>query len=85
VKIEVSTKALEITPSGVLVSNIGGTHEIKADSVIYATGVVARDKAAADLSGCAGEFYQIGDCFDPSVIVNATQTAYQIARDIGRI
>ena len=85
VKISVSTKALEVTDGGIIVEGSGGTYEIKADSVIYAAGLEARDEEASGLSDCAREFYQIGDCVEPSVIVNATQTAYQIARDIGRV
>jgi NADPH-dependent 2,4-dienoyl-CoA reductase/sulfur reductase-like enzyme len=83
-KVLVSTKVVEITPDGIVVNNTDGEYMIKADSVIYAIGMKAREIEAWDLSDCAKEFYQIGDCLESSNIVNATQAAYQIARDIGR-
>ena len=85
VEVFVSTKALEVTAGGVLVSNGNGTREIKADSVIYAAGLAPREEEALSLNGCAKEFYQIGDCFEPSNILSATQMAYQIVRDIGSV
>ena len=80
-----SATALEVNPDSLVISVDGAAREIKANTVIYAAGVAARDKEAFALHDCAGEFHQIGDCLQPSYIVNATQTAYQVARDIGRI
>jgi hypothetical protein len=43
-----------------------------------------RDAAIA-LSGCASEFYMIGDCQTPKNIISATQAADTAARLIGRM
>ena len=53
--------------------------------MIYATGQKPLREEAAALSDFAGEFYYIGDCVTPKNILTATQAAYTVARDIGRI
>ena len=83
-KITVSAKALEITAAGLTVEDKGKERFIKADTVICAVGQRPLAEEAAALYDCAPEFYQIGDCVTPKNILTATQTAYQIARDIGR-
>jgi NADH dehydrogenase FAD-containing subunit len=63
----------------------GGQREISADTVIYAAGQKALSDDAQALREAAPEFYQIGDCLEPANIMQATQLAYQIARDLGRV
>ena len=58
---------------------------LAADTVIYAAGQRPLKEDALALNACAPEFYAIGDCMIPKNIFAATQAAYQIARDIGRI
>ncbi|MCL2124527.1 MAG: FAD-dependent oxidoreductase [Oscillospiraceae bacterium] len=82
--ISVSTKALEITTEGLAVEDRNGKLFIDADTVVCAVGQRPLMEEAAALYDCAPEFYQIGDCLSPKDVVTATQTAYQIARDIGR-
>ena len=84
-KISVSVKALEVTANGLIIEDKDGTRLIDADTVICAVGQRPLSDEAAALYDCAPEFYQIGDCVTPKNILTATQTAYQIARDIGRI
>jgi 2,4-dienoyl-CoA reductase-like NADH-dependent reductase (Old Yellow Enzyme family)/thioredoxin reductase len=83
-KVTVSAKALEITADGLIIEDKSGKRLIGADTVICAAGQLPLSDEAAALYDCAGEFYQIGDCLSPANILTATQTAYQIARDIGR-
>ena len=84
IKVYTSTAVREITATGVTAGIADGPLSIMADTVIYAVGQKPlRDEAAA-LKSCAGEFYQIGDSVTPKNILAATQTAWTIARDIGR-
>ena len=83
-KVRTSTKALEITASGLRVEGRDGEYEIPAETVINALGQAPLMDEALALRACATEFYQIGDCVVPRNIQSATQAAYQIARDIGR-
>jgi len=84
-KIMTSTKALEITEKGIVVEDCSGARTIEADTIIYAVGQKPlRDEAQA-LSHCAPEFYALGDCVTPRNIFSATQAAWTVARDIGRV
>ena len=85
VKLNLSTKAVEIRPDGVQCETAeGGTPFFPADTVIYAVGQrPLRDEALA-LSGCAPEFYQLGDCVAQANIGAATSVAFTVARNIGR-
>ena len=83
-KLTVSAKALEITERGLTIENGDGKRFVGADTVVCAVGQRPLSEEAAALYDCAPEFYQIGDCLTPKNILTATQTAYQIARDIGR-
>ncbi|SDD54938.1 NADH oxidase [Sporomusa acidovorans DSM 3132] len=82
--IYVSTKAVEITATGLIIEDSDGIRTITADTVIYAIGQKPLREEADALAGCAPEFYQLGDCVTPKNIYEATSVAYQIATDIGR-
>ena len=85
VALHLSTKAVGITDGGVKCETARGeTPFFPADTVIYAVGQrPLRDEALA-LSGCAGEFYQLGDCIAQANIGTATSAAFTVARNIGR-
>ncbi len=83
-RILTSAKALEISETGVRAEIKGKEDFIPCDTVIYAVGQRPREGEALALYDCAPEFYQIGDCSVPKNIMEATQQAYFIARDIGR-
>ncbi|MBR6519039.1 MAG: 2-enoate reductase, partial [Oscillospiraceae bacterium] len=80
-----STKALNIEKDGVTVENADGTFKLDADTVIYATGQKSLSEEAWALNDCADELHVIGDCVVPENIMAATQAAYNIALDIGRM
>jgi 2,4-dienoyl-CoA reductase-like NADH-dependent reductase (Old Yellow Enzyme family)/thioredoxin reductase len=84
IELNLSTKAREITDTGVLCDTADGEKFFAADTVIYAVGQRALQEEASAFCFCAPEFYQIGDCVSPLNIMNATGTAFTIARDIGR-
>ena len=80
-----STRTTGITPEGVAIVGAGGPSILPADTVVYATGQKPLRSDAFALSYCAPEFHQIGDCRTPRSIIAATQEAYTIARNIGRV
>jgi 2,4-dienoyl-CoA reductase-like NADH-dependent reductase (Old Yellow Enzyme family)/NADPH-dependent 2,4-dienoyl-CoA reductase/sulfur reductase-like enzyme len=82
--VDLNTKALEITSSGVICSANGQTRFYNADTVIYAVGQKPLQDEALSLRFCAPEFYMLGDCAAPRNIYAATSTAYDIARNLGR-
>ncbi len=82
--VHTSTRAVEVTETGLRVAGPEGEYEIAADTVIYAAGQRPLREDALALRDCAKEFYMLGDCVTPKNIVAATQTAFQLARDIGR-
>ena len=84
-KITTSARALEISANGLVVEEGSGRRLVAADTVICAAGYRSLSDEAVVLHGCAPEFYQIGDCVLPRDILSATQGAYHIARDIGRV
>ncbi|MDR3278486.1 MAG: FAD-dependent oxidoreductase, partial [Oscillospiraceae bacterium] len=84
-KVFTSTKALEVTPSGLVVEGRGGVHTLAADTVICAVGQRALSDESLALNNLAPEFYMLGDCVAPKNIRAATAAAYQLARDIGRM
>jgi NADPH-dependent 2,4-dienoyl-CoA reductase/sulfur reductase-like enzyme len=85
VNVKLSTKALEITDKGVVAENAEGKKLYEADTVIYAVGQAPLRAEADALRNLAPEFYQIGDCLTPKNITEATRTAYNITRNIGRV
>ncbi len=82
--VHTSTRAVEVTETGLRVVGPEGEYEIAADTVIYAAGQRPLREDALALKDCAKEFYMLGDCVTPKNIVAATQAAFQLARDIGR-
>ncbi|MCR4434900.1 MAG: FAD-dependent oxidoreductase [Eubacteriales bacterium] len=84
IRVRFNTKALEITDQGVVCEGPDGEKLLEADTVIYATGQKPLTDEAVALNLCAPRFYMIGDCLGPNNIINATKTAYTIAKDIGR-
>ena len=84
VEINLSTNAIEIDGSGILCNTPEGVKHFDADSVIYAVGQKPLSEESYSLSGCAPEFYPVGDCVGAKDIMNATSMAYMVARSIGK-
>jgi NADH dehydrogenase FAD-containing subunit len=83
--LHLSTTALSIEKGGVRVLGPEGERLIEADTVVYAVGEAALREEALALYDRAKEFYLVGDCVKPGSIIDATQAAWQAARDIGRV
>jgi 2,4-dienoyl-CoA reductase-like NADH-dependent reductase (Old Yellow Enzyme family)/thioredoxin reductase len=60
----------------------GSRKLFEADTVIYAVGQQPLHDEVDALRFCAPEFHQIGDCFTPKNIHQATGMAFTVARDI---
>jgi NADPH-dependent 2,4-dienoyl-CoA reductase/sulfur reductase-like enzyme len=85
VRLALSTRALEINERGVAARKGEERVFIEADTVVLAAGLKPLRAQAAALNLCAPEFYQIGDCVGPANIYRATNAAYHVAMDIGRL
>ncbi len=85
IDLRLSTKALEISEQGVKVESLETkeTALIEADTVIYAVGQRPETASAEALYDCAPDFYMLGDCTTPKNIHQATNSAYNIVRNIG--
>ncbi|MBR6259267.1 MAG: FAD-dependent oxidoreductase [Oscillospiraceae bacterium] len=81
--IRLNTRAVEITPKGIVCEGPEGKVRINADTVIYAVGQRPLYETVQALSPCAPTFSYLGDCRMPRVIADANREAYNIARDIG--
>ncbi len=84
VECHLSTRVTAVGPEGVTAMGPEGEVFFPADTVVCALGMTPLREEAMALSLCAPEFHQIGDCLTPENIYAATNTAYHIARDIGR-
>ena len=85
IKVNLNTKALEITEEGVKCETDKGEEVyFPADTVIYAVGQRPEWERADELRDLAPEFYQLGDCLKPRNIMSATHEAFFAARDIDR-
>jgi 2,4-dienoyl-CoA reductase-like NADH-dependent reductase (Old Yellow Enzyme family)/thioredoxin reductase len=60
----------------------GSRKLFKADTIVYAVGRQPLHDQATALRSCAPAFHQIGDCFTPKNIHQATGMAFTVARDI---
>ncbi|NLO28644.1 MAG: FAD-dependent oxidoreductase [Actinobacteria bacterium] len=63
-------------------AEVGSTKLYGADTVVYATGLQPLHAEADALRFCAPEFHQIGDCWIPRNVLEATRMAFAVARDI---
>lgn len=85
IKLCTGTTVKAIEKGCVVAQNQNGELRFAADTIVSALGMKPLREEALALSLCAPEFHQIGDCKDVKNIYSATNTAYQIAMDIGRI
>jgi len=63
-------------------AEMGSRQLYPADTVVYAVGQQPLHDEADALRFCAPEFHQIGDCWIPRNIHQATRMAFAVARDI---
>jgi 2,4-dienoyl-CoA reductase-like NADH-dependent reductase (Old Yellow Enzyme family)/thioredoxin reductase len=82
VRMEVNTKAEEITSGGVLAKTGSNTVRFDADTVVIATGSNSNTELAEQLKGKVADLYVIGDCVEPRRIQNAIHEGYRVGLDI---
>ncbi len=63
-------------------AEVGSRRVFRADTVVNATGRCARRAQTEVLRFCAPQFYEIGDCWRPRNVLEATRMAYAVARDL---
>ncbi|NLB28765.1 MAG: FAD-dependent oxidoreductase, partial [Clostridiales bacterium] len=85
IPLELNTKVLEITKSGVVAESGGKKTSFEADTIVSALGMKPLREEAGELRFLAPEFHQIGDCLAAKNIYEATRTAHSIAMGIGRV
>ena len=59
-----------------------GDYVIPCDSVVVCGGVAPEQSAGLQYSGCARQFFLIGDCETPGRVYQATRAAYAAASQI---
>jgi len=84
IAVHFNTTAVEISSEGVKCRTSEGEEFYKADTVIYAVGMKARQEAAAEFGVLAEEFAMVGECRKSSNILFATSTAYAAGKYLGR-
>jgi NADPH-dependent 2,4-dienoyl-CoA reductase/sulfur reductase-like enzyme len=82
VRMEVNTKAEEITSAGILAKAGSETVRFDADSVVIATGSTSNTELAEQLKGKIANLYIIGDCVEPRRIQNAIHEGYRVGLHI---
>jgi len=76
-------KDIKITPKGVeLTTAEGEARTIAADSVLPVTKPKQNMELYEQLKGKVPEVYAVGDCSDPSMIVDAIRTGWSVAKEI---
>jgi len=81
-KVEVltSTKLLEVTKEGAIVTTNGSKRELKADSIVLALGFKSEAMLRDNLEGKVPELFAIGDCVEPRKILHAIWEGFHTSR-----
>ncbi len=78
VDIRTQTKAVEISPEGLLVTNVEGSDTIPADTIVLAAGSRSENSLVAALNGRVPEIHVIGDAKKPRNILTAVRDGFQL-------
>jgi len=82
VTLELGTKCTRVTDEGVYAVKDGNEVFYPADSVLLATGVKSRTDLVESLRGCAPDFSVLGDCYQPSTVLEAIHYGYFAALNL---
>jgi NADPH-dependent 2,4-dienoyl-CoA reductase/sulfur reductase-like enzyme len=82
VRTDVNTKAVEVTPEGVVVEKNGSKETFAADAVVSAVGLKARSELADKLKGLVDEVHVVGDCVSPRKIRDAIHEGAKAGREV---
>ena len=84
IPVHTGTRALRLTPEGVVCEKGGEEVTFPADTVVSALGRTPKQVEAAAFALCAPVFYPIGDCLSAKNIYEANRLGYNVAMDIGK-
>ena len=82
IRMRANTKAARITEKGVEATRDGATEFFEGDTVVLATGMMAKNELAKKLEHKVKVLYSIGDCAEPHRIVEAIENGFRIAAQI---
>jgi len=83
IKTQGGLKLKEVTDKGILVEDVNGNiKELNCDTVVISTGLRGDDTLYNELLDEVDEIYKIGDCVKARMFIDASQEAFQVARDI---
>lgn len=83
IKTQEGLKLVEITDGGIVAEDTNGIKkEMPCDTVVIATGLKADDTLYDELKNEFDEIYKSGDCIEARKFIDATQEAFQVAKDI---
>jgi len=83
IKTQGGLKLKEVTDKGILVEDVNGNiKELNCDTVVISTGLRSDDTLYNELLDEVDEIYKIGDCVKARLFIDASQEAFQVARDI---
>lgn len=83
IKTQGGLKLVEIADKGIIVEDANGDKkELACDTVVISTGLKADDTLYDELKNKFDEIYKIGDCIKARKFIDATQEAFQVAKDI---
>jgi len=83
IKTQGGLKLKEVTDKGILVEDVNGNiKELNCDTVVISTGLKGDDTLYNELLDEVDEIYKIGDCVKARMFIDASQEAFQVARDI---
>ncbi|MFC1914339.1 FAD-dependent oxidoreductase [Chloroflexota bacterium] len=72
----------EITPEGIVISKGGKKHTLAADTILVIALPMPNTDLKQSLKNSPTEIYEIGDCANPRLMLNAIADALRIARTI---
>ena len=85
IPLHLNTRAEEITAAGIRCTGADGKEIFyPCETVAYAAGMKERRAEAMSFYDVAPIFHIVGDCRTSSTILNATSSAYTVARFLGR-
>lgn len=82
VRVLTGHKLLEVTDTGVIVENVDGKVDLKADSIVSAIGFKPGKSLKDDFADCGASVYEIGDAVKAATIMNAIWEGYEVANNI---
>jgi pyruvate/2-oxoglutarate dehydrogenase complex dihydrolipoamide dehydrogenase (E3) component len=89
VSIKTKTKVLRVAGGEVVLDEEGTRTVLKADLVVFATGLALNRELSSQLKEAGIPFYEIGDCREVKTIAEAIEAAWSVSiaenRELARV